>query len=254
MISKSIRSLDRESLKTLESILDKVPRDDLLATSTNSSQLRYYFHLREFFNKISQAISNYFSGRPLFEGIDTIERDLLEIELEKWLCFYSLLQWGWDYILIEAPIKGWNIRGGPGEVLQLVICNYAEYQFVQHQANHLEFSPRKAREQLTILPMLDGLQERLENGGEIKQADIVLWNRMNKSKQKGEDIKPELIEVLNFCDSVFKKYKNKPRIKNKYSDYLRIQGEFETMIRKRLHPRNKPEGWKIINQDFHTPP
>ena len=254
MNNEIILSIDRKSLKKIEYILSKIPEEYLRNQCTNLSQEKYYDFLRSYFSQISLAISNYFSGKPLFEGVDTKQRKSLELELEKWLCFYSLLQWAWEYILLEAPRKQWEIDCNPGDLFQRVLCNYAEYQFIQHQADYLEFIPAKDRELLTIMPRMESLQERLINKEYINQEEIKLLNRLYKSIQKGEPVRAELNQLIEFCLYVFEKYKNKPRLKDRYREYLRIQGEFEAMRLRDLHPRNHPQGWKIVNQECHTPP
>lgn len=254
MNPKSIESLDSESLRKIEYILNNIPEEYLMLQCINRSQVVYFFFLRHFFKQVSKAISNYFSGKPLFEDTDIKLRDKIEIELEKWLCFYCLLQWGWKYILAEAPRRGWEITGNPGDVLQLVLKNHAEYQFVQHQAIYLEFSPRKGHKLISLIPKMEGLLDRLENGGDIKEEDKKLISNFFNSSQKGEDVRPELNDLYEFCIDTFNKNKNKPQIKHKYKDYLRIQSEYEVMMSRDWHPNKNSQGYQVVNQDIHAPP
>lgn len=247
-----ILSIDRKSLNKIEYILSNIPEEYLQNQCTNSSQQEYYKFLRSYYHHLSVAISNYFSGKPLFEEVNIEQKRYIELDLEKWLCFYNLIQWGWEYVLLEAPRQQWEIDCTPGELFQRVLCNHAESQLSQHQADYLEFIPSKIREQLTIIPRLEALYERLIRNEKITKDDTKLVNRMYKSMQKGEPVKPELDQLFNFCNDVFKKYKNKPRIKHRYSEYLRIQGELEAAMLRGLHPRNHPQGWKIVNQKLHA--
>lgn len=247
-----ISSMDTESLKRLEHILDSIPEEELTLQSVNRSQIEHFLFLRYFFSQVSKAISNYFLGKPLFEETDKNIRIQLELELERWLCFYGLLQWGWDYLLIEASRKGYEFTENPGEILRLVLMNHAEYLFVQHQAIHLEFSPRKGYEQLRLIPKLEGLLYRLEKGMNITENDSELLRKINNSHQKGEVVKPELYNLLTFCNQVFNKYKNKSKIKYKYKDYLRIQSEYEAMVMKAWNPSKRAKGYQIVNQEIHA--
>jgi hypothetical protein len=254
MNAEAIESLDSESLRTIEYILSEIPENDLMRQCINRSQLEYFFFLRRFFNQVSQGISNYFLGKPLFENTDIALREKLDIELQKWICFYGLLQWGWDYILSEAPKKGWKISGNPGDALRFVLTNYAECMFVQHQAVHLEFSPRRGYEQTRLIPRIEGILNRLENNGDVTEEDIKLINNFTKNSQKGEPVKPELNDFFHFCMQVFEKHKNKPKIKHKYKDYLRIQSEYEVLAMREWQPRKKSQGFQVVNQNIHNPP
>jgi hypothetical protein len=254
MNHRSINLLDTESLRIVENILNKIPARELLHQCNSISEIDYLCFLKYYFSQVSKAISNYFSGKPLFEETDKRIRELLELELEHWLCFYSLLQWGWDYIIIEAPKQGWEIRATPGELLRVVLINHAELIFVQHQADHLEFSPRKAYKQISLIPKLEGIADRIERGGDITKEDVNLINLFNKLSQTGEEVKPELNNLFIFCIQVFEKYKNKSKIRLKYKDYRRIQGEYDARNMKNWHPNKKTQGHKIINKELHYPP
>jgi hypothetical protein len=248
-----IKEMDTESLKRIEIILDLIPEEELKLQCINKSQLKWFLSLRYFFNQVSKAISNYFSGKPLFEETNESIRELIELELEQWLCFYNLLQWGWDYIVIEASRKGFEIKDSQGEMLRLVLMNHAKYRFVQHKAIHLEFSPRRQYKQLSLIPQLEGLLYRLENGMEITKKDSDLLEKINSLNQKGEAVKPELYESFTFCIQVFNKYKNKPRIKYKYKDYLRIQSEYDAIGLRDWNPSKRVKGYQIVNEELHYP-
>lgn len=253
MRNESIELLDSESLRRVESILKDVPEMELLLQCINRSQIDYLFYLRNFFRQVSKGISNYFSGKPLFEGVDITLRERIELELEKWLCFYALIQAGWEYIMTEALRKGWEITGSPGDILHLVIRNHAEYLFAQHQADYLEFSPRKGHKQISLIPKLESLINKLENGGSIGEDDIKLINAFNEASQKGDFVRPELNDLYEFCLEAFNKHKNKPRIKHKYKDFLRIQSEYEVLAARNWHPNKKSRGHQVVNQELHSP-
>lgn len=254
MNSEAIESLDSKSLRTIEYILSEIPDKELMRQCINRSQLEYFFFLRRFFNQVSQGISNYFLGKPLFENTDIELREKLDIELQKWICFYGLLQWGWEYILAEAAKRGVTLSVSPGDALRFILTNYAECMFVQHQAIHLEFSPRKGYSQTSLIPRIEGILNRLENNGAITEEDIKVINKFTQSSQKGEPVNPELNDFFHFCIQVFEKHKNKPKIKHKYKDYLRIQSEHEALATREWHPRKKSQGFKIVNQNVTNPP
>lgn len=247
MKHESIKSINTESLRIIAAIFSEIPDESLKIECINDFQINYFNFLKHFFTQISKAISNYFLGNPLFEDVDITDKEMLEIEIEKWLCFYNLLQWGWDYILTEAPNKGWEIRCTPGQALQMILLNYAEDLFATYQAKYLEVSPRKVYKQLSLIPRIEGILSKLEDGGELTIKDIKLINEFNKNSQKGERVKAELTDFFNFCNSVFKKYKNKPQIKHKYKDYLRIRSESEARAQRIYHPSQRAKGFKVIN-------
>jgi cellulose biosynthesis protein BcsQ len=243
---ESIKSINTESLRIIAAIFSEIPDESLKLKCTNDSQSNYFNFLKHFFTQISKAISNYFLGKPLFEGVDTTDKARLEIEIEKWLCFYCLLQWGWDYILLDAPSKGWEILCTPGQALQMLLINHAESMFATHQAKYLEFSPRRGYKQLSLMPQMEGILSKLENGGELTIKDIKVINEFNKNRQKGEQVKAELSHFFEFCEQVFSKYRNKPQIKHKYKDYLRIRSESEALEQRMYHPSQKAKGFKVI--------
>ena len=249
-MNESIRAIDNRSLERIRDLFSEIPDEELIYQCINRSQVEYFFNLRYFFTQIAKSISNYFLGKPLFEEIDTTERAMLEIELEKWLCFYCLLQWGWDDLKTEARRKKHQIPDTPGDMLRIILANHAEYLFMQHQAMYLEFSPRKAYKQAGLISKIEGLLERLENGGNFKEEDMQLLNDFKKYEQNGEHPKPELRNLFLFCMSVFDKNKKNARIRHKYKDYLRLQGEEEASAMRSWHPRKKSQGWKVIKEEI----
>lgn len=243
---KSIQTINNESLRIIAAIFSEIPDESLKLRCANDSQKDYFDFLKHFFTQISRAISNYFTGKPVFEGVDTTHKEMLEIELEKWLCFYNLLQWGWDYILLEAINEGWEILCNPGQALQILLINHAERMFATHQARYLEHSPRRVYKQLSLIPQLEGILFKLENRGELTTKDIKIINEFNKNSQKGEEIKAELNYFFEFCEKVFSKHKNKQQIKHKYKDYLRIKAESEALTQRMYHPSRRATGYKVI--------
>jgi hypothetical protein len=253
MTCESIAYLNGDNLESLIEILRSIPDNELIGDASQS-QIHYFIHLRTHFNEVSKAISRYFLGKSMFDGLDLIERRNIEHELDHWLRFYDLLQWGWNLILNEASKRGWDIDFEPGDALYLVLRNHAEYLFRIHQSDYLEFNPTILRKQLNISPILRGVIDALENNRSLTEEQKQAIEKMKEIRQKGEHIKPELNIFFNFCIRVFEKNKNHRDIKHKYRDYLRAQGEYEAIVLASLHPRKKPQGWIIVNQTIHAPP
>lgn len=241
-----LNSIDTESLRIISEVFNEIPDETLKQKCINDSQRDYFNFLKHFFTQVSKAISNYFLGKPLFEGVDTTNKEMLEIEIEKWLCFYSLLQWGWEYILSEAPNKGWEIVCTPGQAMKILLINHAESLLTAHQVDYSEFSPRRGYKQLSLLPQMEGILFKLENNLKLTEKDVNTIKKFNKNKQKGEFIKTEFDYFFEFCEQVFSKYKNKPNIKHKYKDYLRIRSDSEEFVKRMYHPSQRIKGHKII--------
>jgi hypothetical protein len=237
------------------SVFEKTPGEYLLRECNNKSQVEYFLFLRIYFLTIREYISNYFSGNQMVSN-DTVSslyfpREEMERQVDKWLCLYDLIQWGWDYIMDEARLEGIVISDSPGKVFEEIIQNHAEGLLAIHQCNLYEFSPSKSYKQLRLIFNGHALLDQIDRGspliGELKEV----VKQIEKLNQKGENIGPGFEYLYHLCMSAFNRNKDKPRIKKKYRDYKRIEGEEEKFLLKIWHPSKKAKAWKVINQEIY---
>lgn len=237
-------SIDRFKLEDKELIVIAffgIPDESLRSQCINKFQEEHFKSVTEYFVTVGTGIYNYFSGKPIFELSDDtfspIEVDFIKTEIKMWIAFYALLQWGWSYIKSELENSGFKDIEycTPGHLFIHIIKNIAASDFLVAKSNHFELIARKRYKELV---------------NKNKKA-VLFENKKGDKEIEGEyKFANDFNIIYHLCLGILNKNKNNPDIKDEHKEYMRLVGELERLEKKRLHPRNRPLSWRIINEEL----
>lgn len=255
---KRFRSMTQEQ-DLVVFIFSVIPIDSLRDECEDEEHEAYLDILQNKYGQIGCEISNYFHGTEMFVGIeDKLNKEEIQIlknDVARYIALYGLIQFGWHYI--KKEIIGILRRCGiyreaeqkllklitPGAFFGLVLSGEAISHFLIIKSTHFEFIARNEYKKLLRKP---GIGREVH--GDISANNLDILNELNKITGNGEQYGEEYNILYGLVRYVAEENKNKPEIKERYREYMRIVGEGETLRKKRLHPRNKPASYKIINQ------
>ncbi len=260
---KSFRSITQEE-DLVVFIFSVIPIDLLLDECEEEEHEIYLDTLKKDYTQIGCEINNYFHGNEMFVGIEDRlskkEIQILKHDVARYIALYGLIQFGWNYIKKEiiSILRKCGISREteqallnlitPGVFFGIVLSGEATSRFLVIKSHHFEFIARNEYKKLLRKPETDkGVY------GEILANNLDMLNELHKIMESGDQYGEEYNLPYGFVRYVIEKNKNKPEIKERRREYMRILGEGETLAKKWLHPRRKPASFRIFNQKLIHP-
>lgn len=260
---RRFRSLTQEQ-DLVVFIFSIIPNDSLRDECEDEEHESYLDLLKKDYGEIGYEINNYFHGDEMFVGIeDRLNREDIQFfknNVDRYISLYGLVQFGWKYIKKEIIyiLRKCGISKEieekilkiltPGVFYGIVLTGEAVSRFLVIKSHHFEFIARNEYKKLLRKPGIDRDQY-----GEILGKNLDILNELNKITESGDQYGEEYNLPYGFVRYVIEKNKNKPEIKERYREYMRILGKDEELAKKRLHPRRKPTSIGIINQKIVYP-
>jgi hypothetical protein len=260
---RNFRSLTQEQ-DLVVFIFSIIPNDSLRDECEDEEHESYLDALKKYYGQIGCEIKNYFHGNEMFIGIEErLNKEEIQFfrnDVDRYISLYGLVQSGWKYIKkeiiyvlrtcgISKEIEEEILKSlTPGVFYSIVLTGEAVSSFLVIKSHDFKFIARNEYNKLLKNPGIDR-----EQFGEIVRGNLDLLNESNKTIERGDPYGEEYNLPYAFVRYVIENNKNKPEIKERYREYMRILGKDEELAKKRLHPRRKPTSIGIINQKIVYP-
>jgi hypothetical protein len=241
-----------------------IPNDSLRDECENEEHESYLDALQKDYRQIGCEIKNYFHGDEMFLGIEErLNKEEIQFfinKVDRYISLYGLVQFGWKYIKKEIiyVLRKCGINKEteeiilksftPGVFYGLVITGEALSRFLAIKSHYFKFIARNEYNELLKNPGIDS-----EIFGKIFDDDLDVLDKLKKTIDRGDPHGEEYDFLYSIVRCAIEKNKNKPEIKERHREYMRILGKEKELVKKHLHPRRKPTSIGIINQKIAYP-
>jgi hypothetical protein len=218
---------------------DNLPSNDYLSALLSREEIEKFKIHKKYFLTLKQALSNYFNGKLLLEGMEEIifespvAQELFELRLFEYIDLYNMIFLGWDDIL--KTFKGTVLPGkSPGDVFTYILENEARQNFKDN---------KKLLDAQTLYRAWNVYKKCLNPNSENRQQELKkleqLISRLKRQSKKlrGETNIEEHQIFVGLCVEACLKSKNK-QVKNKAIGYLAAKNDRLDTITRQLRRQN----------------
>lgn len=242
-----IALLDSALQTTTLRVIDGLPPGGCFWQCETDDQKAHWLKLKEFYKRVHQSLKDYFEGKPAQHSrLTPSDREFYGLVRDRYLAFYQVIQWGWNYIETDAEKHG-NLEylkgfaDSPGEALIRVIEN--ECAALMQPA----FSPyfRWSSSGIRTLAKLDREASAVvaQPNESLSQKDK---NKLGTYKHKLKQEKQSTALLMNFwetCIAVCEENRARDVSLRRYlREYRKINGLLDAEILRRCHPSKNVRG------------
>lgn len=233
--------------------LSQLPQDFYFLLSQNPEQAAKWMYEKDFFRSVGKVIDAFFTGDapPTFEEKTKYEEEAIELEVWRFLSFYSMVSANWkkvqqalkkesapsipvigtDKISASIPQCDFSTLQTPGEVLLKAM----EYSAV-HQMGFYFGGWGEAETDYAQRKVIADV-----NKSRRADASPLLIRRIEESLRKRQTSNP-CSKLENICFFASYDTAKKGRPKQTVKNYIKAGYEREAFEKKWLHPQSKGKG------------
>lgn len=223
--------------KALREVLPGCPPCAAVKLCTTQEHLEAFFSCDRIYNDLNDLLASYFQGTPLPKQLDPTYNEFLRMKLLKLLRLYDLIAFGWDYL----PFAGTGLA--PGHVLQYLVLKESLYEFVQHLAPYINFTPRGFREKMKLLENESKLKAVKEDSTPIQGAKLKALETDLKAQRFRRDLLTLEHGIINTIRSVKKPSSDLREALKIYDSHMLAM---EAWYKAQYHPRKARKGFHIV--------
>lgn len=252
MNANAIAPLTELDQKKVKSVLNDCPPWLWnIEQNPTDDQIRYWHELKDLYQDLRKVLENYFQGLalPSLEHRSADARELLSLQFQWYLSFYTLAYWGWSYVEQNASKRGidlgerCNVRS-PSEALAYVIYLDSRACLEPSLQAYYRHSPSETRD----LARADRRITQAEAYGEPPKKQA-----LKKYQQSIDRLRSPVEQYLNFRDSIVAicegqiKMKGAREVKSALKAYKRAKSDLDAKVQSMSHERHKRIGGEWRN-------
>jgi len=245
--------VDTQTQTAVLAKLNDVPPMTAMFTGTED-QKACVWNLKQHHLLLRDKLAAYFNGRTEIntEGLSQFGRDNLELEKDKILAFYALVQGSWGELMQWSESEGvfWGDYGihQPGDMIAEFIAASARDMINRVTAPYFRWSPSASRKKLKecreVIKLVEQTPYESLRAPEKRKVDKVLTEH-----RKNGDLSTSALPlrcVLTGCETLAKKAGKHSAIKYRLAVYKGIEARSLAVASSQLDPRKKHKGWEMV--------
>lgn len=223
--------------KALCEVLPICPPSSAAKLCKTQEHFEAFFACDKVYNDLNDLLASYFQGTPLPKQLDPTYNEFLRMKLLKLLRLYELISLGWDYL----PFAGTGLA--PGHVLQYLVLKESLYEFVQHLAPYINFTPRGFREKMKLLETESKLKAMKEGSTPMQGAKLKALETDLKAQRFRRDLLTLEHGIINTIRSVKKPSSDLTESLKVYDSHMLAM---EAWYKAQYHPRKARKGFHVV--------
>ena len=203
---------------------------------------------------IREKLSAYFSGKTDLntDGLSQFGKDDLELEKDRILAFYALVQGSWGELMQLSESEGvfWQDYGiqQPGDMIAKFIEASAHDMVARVTAGYFRWSPSASRKRIKecrqAIKLVESTPYESLRAPEKRKVDKVLLEH-----RKNESLSTSALPlrcILTGCETLAKKAGKHSAIKYRLAAYKGLEARSLALASSQLDPRKKHRGWEMV--------
>ena len=244
-----LTKLTKQQQKDLIKVMDRLPPVTNLFFMTATKDQLEHFHWERFsWQLIGLGLKAYFSGKSIPKVLRKEigkEPPLYLIQnINRWLQFYELLNFGWEEIELAAKKFSISLPSeSPGGAIAFVLEQLSIYQCSECLLPYYTISPQTFYRDYKNWQKIKQKKQTSKPLTNPEEKTLKRLTKSFKSNPRREFMEGAFFQ--EFCLDVWSRSKNRI-IKTKLKKYLKTVAEYQEEVTKPLHPRHrrKGHGWK----------
>ena len=209
---------------------------------------------------LRDKLAAYFNGQTELntEGLSQFGRDNLELEKDKILAFYALVQGSWGELMQWSESEGvfWCDYGihQPGDMIAEFIAASARDMVNRVTAGYFRWSPSASRKRIKeckqAIKLVESTPYESLRAPDKRKVDKVLTEYRKNGSVSTSAI--PLRCVLTGCETLAKKAGKHSAIKYRLAVYKGLEARSLAIVASELAPRKRLKGWEMVKGQKRT--